>query len=174
MTARFTELEFQDQMLALKDGLEEDALWDKISRLPRELKTIIGNYSTRVHTQKQWVRHQFFRKWTVENFDRVLGLISKWTKAKILWLMTKCNYFNYTCMVLNKTKLIEHMRSRMVNGCEQHFNGRWLYCIFHARRIWQQLHVIDYVDKTLKTRKSLALKRSKAEKRQREEENRIE
>jgi archaellum biogenesis ATPase FlaH len=184
MTAHYTEQEFLDQMVALRTGLEEDELWDRISMLPRELKNIIGTYSTRVHTQKMWLRHQFFRKWTVENLDRLLQLIRKWTKRQIIWFMTNCNYFNYTYTVLNnvtdattrflillnKTDLVEQLRKRTGYACDQHFNGKSLYCVFHARKTWQRLHVIDYVDKRLKTRKSLQTKRRKAEKRQREEE----
>jgi archaellum biogenesis ATPase FlaH len=170
MSAHYTEQEFLDQMVALKTGLEEDELWDRISMLPRELKNIIGTYSPLVHTQKKWLRHQFFRKWTVENIDRLLQLISKWTKRQIIWFMTNCNYFNYTSIVLNKTELVEQLKKRIGSGCEQHFNGQWLYCLTHARRVWQRLHIIDIVDKTFKTRKSLHNKRRKAEKRQREEE----
>jgi hypothetical protein len=157
-------------MVALKTGLEEDSMWERISLLPRELKDIIGTYSRRVYNQKQWVRHQFFRRWTVENIDRLLQLVSKWTKRQITWFMLNCNYYNYTSLVRNKTELVMELKKRIGRGCEQHFNGQWLYCLMHARRVWQRLRIIDIVDKTLKGRKSLENKRRKAEKRLKEEE----
>jgi hypothetical protein len=168
MSVRFTEQEFLDQMVALRTGLEEDSLWERIARLPRELKNIVATYSRDVYMQKQWLRHQFFRRWTVENVDRLIDLASKWTKRQITWFMTHCNYYNYTCFILNKIGLITQLKKRIGRGCEQHFNGQWLYCVTHARKVWQRLQIIDFLDKTFKGRKSLENKRRKAEKRLRE------
>jgi hypothetical protein len=164
----YTEEEFRTQMLVLKAGLEQDALWEKITRLPRELKHIIGTYSYRVHTLKLWLRHQFFRRFTVENIDRILHMVSKWNKRQITWFMTNCNYFNYTCLPLKKDDLVQQLRKRMDTGCEKHSHGQWLYCIFHARKVWQRLRIIEHIDNTFKSRKNLDNKRRKAEKRARE------
>jgi hypothetical protein len=169
-TRSFTEDEFRDQMRVLKAGLEEDALWEKITRLPRELKHIIGTFSFQVHTQKQWLRHQFFRRFTVLNIDRIFDMVSKWTKRQVTWFMTKCSYFNYACINLKKYDLVKELKKRISAGCEQHFHGQWMFCIFHARKIWQRLRVIEDIDTTYKSRKSLN-KRRKAAKRTREENN---
>ena len=143
-------------------SLQDTTLWNTIALLPRELKNLIGTYSHEVYVQKQWLRHQFFKQWTIDNLDRLLQLVGKWTKRQITWFMMNCDYFNYTYGALNKTSLIDALKHRIVSYHACVVGKQWLYYLNYARKGWQRLRVIEHVDNTLKERSK---ERRKAEKR---------
>jgi hypothetical protein len=148
--------------MSITDTLN-DALWSKIAWLPRELKDIIGTYSYQVYAQKKCIRREFFRQFMIDNMDRNLRLVSKWTKNQITWFMKMCNYFSYSSFFSRKNELVLQIKERFTTGCEKHLS------LFHTRKAWQRFRIIEHIDKTYKTRKSLVLKQRKVEKRQQEE-----
>jgi hypothetical protein len=54
-----------------------------ISKLPEELKRMIGSYSPHVKNQKSLIRIEFYNTWLATNKKRIVGLLKGWSKAKL-------------------------------------------------------------------------------------------
>ena len=144
-------------------------LWENISSLPSELKVIVGSYSPRVHYLKMFMRHQFFRVWSIENVDRLLGYVRQWKKSQIIWLLNGTKFIDSFHLFMKKEDIINFLRRRFTRGCRPGTNEVLSWCPMHARITWQYLKIIDSVHNLFQQRKRLVAKERKALKRARDE-----
>ena len=71
-----------------------------IGRLPEELKRLIGSYSHHVRTQKSLIRIEYYNYWFIMNRSRIVGLLKRWSKAKLGFVLDKIRSQNnpyYNC-----------------------------------------------------------------------------
>jgi hypothetical protein len=144
--------------------IESTNLWENISSLPDELKAIIGDYSRLAYMEKILIRLQYFKQWSVENVHRIIEVVRKWTKKQVVWLLIKCNLYNYTHSVMNKQTLINVINARFrqaISGC---------MCVKHTRVVWQRLKAIEISNNVFVERKRLFEKQKRVEKKARAKE----
>ena len=94
--------------------IEEDNknLWERISELPIELKTIIGSYSVFVAWEKIAIRVDYFKEWSNQNNERVFEFVAKkWTKQQVVWLVSMITGGKTT--IGPKKKQIDILRSKL-------------------------------------------------------------
>jgi hypothetical protein len=72
-----------------KNVEDQIALLISIGQLPEELRRLIGSYSQHVRTQKSLVRIEFYNHWFIMNMSRIVGLLKKWSKAKLGFVLDK-------------------------------------------------------------------------------------
>ncbi len=68
---------------------EQLELMQRISFLPFEIKQMIAAYSQAVRNQKSLVRIEFYIKWFTDNKARIIGLLKRWNKAKLGFVLDK-------------------------------------------------------------------------------------
>jgi hypothetical protein len=84
----------------IKEKEDQKVLFVFISRLPEELKRLIGSYSPHVRTQKSLVRIEFYDNWFHYNKHRIIGLLKNWSKTKLGFVLNKIRSLNnpyYNC-----------------------------------------------------------------------------
>jgi hypothetical protein len=147
---------------------DDDELWENISLLPKELKDIVGRYSPVVQYEKMFLRHQFFRRWSIENVDRLIRVVRMWTKSQISWFIGKCRLFEFFDTVMKKEDLIAALNQRLTTSCRVHpgSNGVRTWCPTHARKVWQYFKVIEIVHNVFEQRKRLRKELMKREREQ--------
>ena len=68
---------------------DQKVLFEFIGHLPEELRRLIGSYSQHVRTQKSLVRIEFYNYWFIINRSRIVGLLKRWSKAKLGFVLDK-------------------------------------------------------------------------------------
>jgi ribosomal protein S27E len=91
----------------IKEKEDQKVLFVFISRLPEELKRLIGSYSPHVRTQKSLVRIEYYDNWFHYNKLRIIGLLKNWSKTKLGFVLDKIRSLNnpyYNCFQLGTSE----------------------------------------------------------------------